>query len=97
MVGAVVTGFAGFGSYFLADIKSSCVLPLILSGAVGGLWAYPANTAASGYRPGNIFNVSMGVSCILCSTGLMLYQRRENKRRDEGLRDYRLKKGGIEK
>lgn len=78
MVGAVVTGFAGFG-------------------AVGGLWAYPANTAASGYRPGNIFNVSMGVSCILCSTGLMLYQRRENKRRDEGLRDYRLKKGGIEK
>ena len=66
-------------------------------GAIAGLWAYTATTASSGYRPGNIFNVAMGVSCVLVAIALMVYQKRENKKRDQGLRDYRLEKGGIDK
>lgn len=68
-----------------------------VAGAIAGLWAYPAHTAASGYRPGNIFNVSMAASSVVCGIGLYLYQKKENKRRVEGLRDYRLEKGGIDK
>jgi MFS family permease len=66
-------------------------------GAVAGVWAYTANTASSGYRPGNIFNLAMGISCVLCAVGLMLYQKMENRIRERGGRDYRLEKGGIDK
>lgn len=59
-------------------------------GSIAGVWAYTANTASSGFRPGNAFNLAMGSSALVLSIGLMLYQKWENRMREEGKRDYRL-------
>ncbi|THV05187.1 MFS general substrate transporter [Dendrothele bispora CBS 962.96] len=77
MVGAVVTGFGGFGS-------------------IAGVWAYVQTDAVTGYHKGNAFNLSMSASLIVVTLGLFAYQWYENKRREQGYRDYRLEKGGID-
>ena len=57
--------------------------------------AYVETDKASGYHKGNSFNLAMASSVIIVAIGLWLWQRRENKKRSRGERDYRLEKGDV--
>jgi hypothetical protein len=59
-------------------------------GSIAATWSYIPSDAVNGYVIGNALNIAMG-SCVLvvCSL-LVFYQKKENKLREEGGRDYRL-------
>lgn len=48
------------------------------------------STTAPAYRPGNITNITLQIACLLATGALVIYQLRENRKRDRGERDYRL-------
>ncbi|KAF5369276.1 hypothetical protein D9758_002617 [Tetrapyrgos nigripes] len=65
-------------------------------GSIAGVWAYVQTDAATGYHSGNAFNLSMSSSLIFVCLGLFAYQWYENQRRDNGHRNYRLERGGVD-
>jgi hypothetical protein len=65
-------------------------------GSIAATWSYIATDAKTGYRIGNALNIAMGSSVLVVCTALVWYQKRENKLRDEGGRDYRLNEGNPE-
>ncbi|KAM0326752.1 hypothetical protein ACHAQA_006625 [Verticillium albo-atrum] len=63
----------------------------VANGAVSGL----ANIdAKNGYRIGNALNTATAATVIIAALGLVVYQKRENKKRAMGGRDYRLQASG---
>ncbi|KAI1858758.1 uncharacterized protein JN550_012508 [Neoarthrinium moseri] len=59
-------------------------------GSIAATWSYLNTDAGTGYRIGNSLNTATAISVIIASLLLVVYQRRENKKRAEGGRDYRL-------
>ena len=59
-------------------------------GSIAATWSYINTDASTGYRIGNSLNTATAATVIITSLGLVLYQRRENKKRAAGARDYRL-------
>jgi hypothetical protein len=70
---------------------------MCLIGSVIGVWAYIDSDAPSGYHKGNSTNLSFALSMCAVCTVLMLWQQKENKKRAQGERDYRLEKVDAEK
>lgn len=54
------------------------------------------NDVSTGYRIGNGLNTATAASVIIASLGLVAYQKWENKKREEGGRDYRLERSEEE-
>ena len=59
-------------------------------GSIAATWSYINTDAKTGYRIGNSLNTATAATVIITSLGLVIYQMRENKKRADGLRDYRL-------
>lgn len=72
------------------NVANGAVSGLANIGSIAATWSYVSTDAGSGYRIGNSLNVATGASVIVAALGLTMYQRRENRRRAEGRRDYRL-------
>jgi hypothetical protein len=62
----------------------------VFIGSITATWSYISTDASSGYRIGNSLNTATAGSVIVASIGLLMYQRWENRKRDNGGRDYRL-------
>ncbi|EEB89227.1 hypothetical protein MPER_12701 [Moniliophthora perniciosa FA553] len=94
MVGAVLyDGLLGSiaGIWYLAAlILMACLLTRL------DQRAYVQTDAPTGYHKGNSFNLAIVSSLCVGVIGLLLYQRRENRKRDLGARDYRLQEGNVE-
>lgn len=60
-------------------------------GAVVATWVYLPKDAPA-FRTGHAINVGSGSSIILLCVLMILYIRWENKKRQDGKRDYRLQK-----
>lgn len=60
------------------------------TGSITATWSYINTDAKNGYRIGNALNTATAATVILSALALVLYQKRENKKREEGGRDYRL-------
>jgi hypothetical protein len=59
-------------------------------GSIAATWSYINTDASTGYRIGNSLNTATAATVIVTSLGLVFYQMRENKKRANGHRDYRL-------
>ncbi|ODN78858.1 hypothetical protein, variant 1 [Cryptococcus amylolentus CBS 6039] len=66
-------------------------------GSIASTWSYIATDAHTGFRVGNALNIGMNVGTVLVCLGLMAYQKKENRLREGGGRDYRLMKPHPEK
>ncbi|WVQ78505.1 hypothetical protein IAT38_000591 [Cryptococcus sp. DSM 104549] len=65
-------------------------------GSIAATWSYIATDASTGYRIGNALNIAMGSTVVIVCSGLVYYQKKENKLRAEGGRDYRLQEPNPE-
>lgn len=55
-------------------------------------WSYISTDAKHGYKIGNSVNTATALSVVVASLSLVLYQRRENRKRAAGGRDYRIQR-----
>ncbi|CAG9989662.1 unnamed protein product [Clonostachys byssicola] len=72
------------------NVANGAVSGLANIGSITATWSYISTDASSGYRIGNSLNTATAGSVIVASIGLLLYQSWENRKRDNGGRDYRL-------
>ncbi|KAF5364685.1 hypothetical protein D9758_005600 [Tetrapyrgos nigripes] len=93
--GPVVLGWAASNASpdTLRAMVGAVVTGIGSIGSIAAVWAYVQTDAITGYHSGNAFNLSMSASLIVVVLGLAAYQWLENKKRDRGLRDYRLERG----
>ncbi|KAH8825750.1 major facilitator superfamily domain-containing protein [Flagelloscypha sp. PMI_526] len=98
VVGPVAVGWAGTNAS--PDTLRAMVGAVVAAGggigSFAGVWAYIQTDADTGYRAGNSFNLVAGCCICVGSVAVMLYQKHENRRRENGERDYRLDKPGVE-
>ncbi|KAI9164134.1 LOW QUALITY PROTEIN: transporter [Paramyrothecium foliicola] len=72
------------------NVANGAVSGLANIGSITATWSYINTDAKTGYRIGNSLNAATAASVVITSLLLVLYQKRENKKRAEGGRDYRL-------
>ncbi|KEY64032.1 hypothetical protein S7711_07395 [Stachybotrys chartarum IBT 7711] len=72
------------------NVANGAVSGLANIGSITATWSYIRTDASTGYRIGNSLNTATAVSVIIASLLLVVYQKRENKKRERGERDYRL-------
>jgi MFS family permease len=76
----------------IKNVANGAVSGLANIGSIVATWSYINTDAKTGYRIGNSLNTATAVSVIIASLALVYYQKRENKKRAEGGRDYRLER-----
>ncbi|WYZ39394.1 hypothetical protein EsH8_III_001308 [Colletotrichum jinshuiense] len=72
------------------NVANGAVSGLANIGSIAATWSYINTDAKTGYRIGNSLNTATAASVIIASLGLVVYQKWENKKREQGGRDYRL-------
>ncbi|KAL0933270.1 major facilitator superfamily transporter [Colletotrichum truncatum] len=72
------------------NVASAAVSAIANIGSIAATWSYINTDAKTGYRIGNSLNTATAASVIIASLGLVAYQTWENKKREQGGRDYRL-------
>ncbi|KAH8889059.1 major facilitator superfamily transporter [Thozetella sp. PMI_491] len=74
----------------IRNVANGAVSGLANIGSITATWSYINTDSGTGYRIGNSLNTATAASVIIASLLLVMYQKRENKKRAEGGRDYRL-------
>ncbi|KAK2022105.1 MFS general substrate transporter [Colletotrichum zoysiae] len=72
------------------NVANGAVSGLANIGSIAATWSYINTDAKTGYRIGNGLNTATAASVVVASLGLAVYQKLENKKREQGGRDYRL-------
>ncbi|TDZ15558.1 putative transporter [Colletotrichum orbiculare MAFF 240422] len=78
------------------NVSNGAVSGLANIGSIVATWSYINTDAKTGYRIGNSLNTATAASVIVASLGLVAYQKWENKKREQGSRDYRLERAADE-
>ncbi|KAI8307788.1 hypothetical protein K4K61_003176 [Colletotrichum sp. SAR11_59] len=73
------------------NVANAAVSGISNIGSIAATWSYINTDAKTGYRTGNSLNTATAASVIVASLSLVAYQTWENKRRERGDRDYRLR------
>ncbi|KAF4916922.1 putative transporter [Colletotrichum viniferum] len=73
------------------NVANAAVSGLSNIGSIAATWSYINTDAKTGYRTGNSLNTATAASVVVASLSLVAYQTWENKRRERGDRDYRLR------
>ncbi|KAF7553070.1 hypothetical protein G7Z17_g3910 [Cylindrodendrum hubeiense] len=76
------------------NVANGAVSGLANIGSITATWSYISTDASTGYRIGNALNTATAASVIVASLLLVVYQKRENAKREQGFRDYRLQASG---
>ncbi|KAK6063337.1 transporter [Seiridium cupressi] len=74
----------------IRNVANGAVSGFANLGSIAATWSYISTDAGTGYRIGNSLNTATAASVIVASLSLVAYQKWENKKREEGGRDYRL-------
>ncbi|KAF6833837.1 major facilitator superfamily transporter [Colletotrichum plurivorum] len=74
------------------NVANGAVSGLANVGSITATWSYINTDAKTGYRIGNSLNTATAASVIVASLSLVAFQTWENKKREQGGRDYRLEK-----
>ncbi|KAH7127991.1 major facilitator superfamily transporter [Dactylonectria estremocensis] len=72
------------------NVANGAVSAIANIGSITATWSYINTDASTGYRIGNSLNTATAASVVVASLGLVAYQKRENRKRANGGRDYRL-------